>query len=336
MVKVAKEVISYNLGRNILFDKVNYGENILILYQNTINSQQMFKNTIKQMTNDDTFLFHISHNSNKLNYNSKIQNFNFNVINEEVIHKLKSQLDNCFQKREKENKRMVLLSDWSKANLNDCSIFFPFLEELIKKSQDPSPAGWKRKYKNKIKIKTPVLLLNAFETSNLRDDFIQQLISLHQRVYLLQENTNTFLLPSFSPSVETIFPKSHVLPQELLEKVVKDNLELITLLFLEKMPQSGYQILKNIAQHFHCILSQGTLYPLLYKLEKKNEINKQNGNGREVIYSLTSQTQKDLQSKKEVQLSAYQHLASFFEGGKGNQKSNPQNLKIKLSKEQNG
>ncbi len=210
---------------------------------------------------------------------------------------------------------MCLISNWARTNFNHCPTFFVFLEELIKKSKGLSPPGWKRKFHHKIKMKTPFLLINAFEISALNQQFIQQLISLHQRVYLFQENQNTFLLPSLSPSFETIFPKVHILPSELLEKVVKDNLELITLLFLERRPQSGYQVLKNIAQHFHCILSQGTLYPLLYELEKKKEIEKQNGKGREVIYSLTPKVKRDLQSKKETQLRAYQHLASFFEGG---------------------
>ena len=301
------------MGENVLFDRINYGENILILYQNTTNHQHIFKNFITQKANDDALIFYLSHNSNKLDFDFKTRNFNFNIINEDVLHELKGQLDRCFQEREKNNKEMVLVSDWSGANLRNCPTFITFLEELIKQSQGLSPAGWKRKYYQKIKVKTPFLLINAFDISGLNEDILQQLISLHQRVYLLQENQNTFLLPSLSPSFETIFPKVHVLPQKLLEKVVKDNLELITLLFLERSPQSGYQVLKNIAQHFHCILSQGTLYPLLYELEKKNEIEKQNGKGREVIYSLTPKVKKELQSKKETQLRAYQHLASFFE-----------------------
>ncbi len=260
-------------------------------------------------------MVYISHNSNKLDFDFKLRNFNFNVITEDVLPELKGQLDKCFKEREEKNKEMCLISDWSRANLRNCSTFFTFLEELIKKSQGFSPPGWKRKFQHKKRMKTPFLLINAFEMSALNEQFMQQLISLHQRVYLLQENQNTFLLPTLSPSSETIFPKAYVLSQELLEKIIKDNLELITLLFLEREPQSGYQILKNIAQHFHCILSQGTLYPLLYQLEKKREIEKQNGKGREVIYSLTPAVKKELQSKKETQLQAYQHLASFFGGG---------------------
>ncbi len=272
------------------------------------------------MVRDDVLLFYISHNSNKLDFDFNVRNFNFNVITEDVLPELKGQLDKCFREREEKNKEMCLISDWSRTNISNCSTFFVFLEELIKKSKGLSPLGWKRKFVHKTRMKTPFLLINAFETSALDEQFIQRLISLHQRVYLLQENQNTFLLPSLSPSFETIFPKVHILPQELLEKIVKDNLGLITLLFLERKPQSGYQILKNIAQHFHCILSQGTLYPLLYELEKRNEIEKQNGKGREVIYSLAPKVKKDLQSKKEIQLRAYQHLASFFEGGGDKQK----------------
>lgn len=295
---------------------MDYGENILVLYQDTTNHQQIIRNFIKQMADEGSLLFYLSHKSNELNFDFKIRNFYFNVINEDVLHKFKDQLDKCFQEREENDKELFLVSDWSKANISDCPIFFPFLEELIKKSKGLSPDNWKRKYHNKVKTKTPFLLVNAIDISNLKEDFIQHLISLHKRVYLLQDNTNTILLPTLSPSLETLFPKHHVLSNEVLERLVKDNLELITLLFLERTSQSGYQILKNIAQHFHCILSQGTLYPLIYQLEKKNIITKQNGKGREVIYTLTPQTKKDLHSKKELQLKAYQHLASFFEGDK--------------------
>lgn len=314
MLNIARGVISYNLNKNVLFDKIDYGENFLVLYNNTDHHKQIFQNFMRQATNNNTILFYISHKTNHLNFSFDIQNFFFNIINENVIHNLKSQLDKCFTKMEKSNSNMLLACDWSNVSLTDCEIFLPFLESLIKKSQGLNPPGWKRKYKG-LRQKTPFMLLNAFDVTNLEDGFIQQLIRLHQRVYLLQKNLDTFLLPTISPSLESIFPKSHVLPQEVLEKVVKDNLEFITILFLERGPKSGYQILKDIASHFHCILSQGTLYPLLYQLEKENRILKQNGKGREVIYSLTQETKNQLVPKKENCLKAYQHLASFFEGG---------------------
>jgi len=197
--------------------------------------------------------------------------------------------------------------------VDKCEIFIPFLENLIKKSQGLNPPGWKRKYRG-IKTKTPFTLVNAFALTNLNDNFIQRILQLHQRTYILEEKRNTFLLPTVSPSTETILPnKFNILPREVLENLVKDNLELIVLLFLEEEGKSGYQVLKDIASHFKCILSQGTLYPLLYQLEKEDKIIKQNGKGREVIYSLPEETEKQLELKKETCLKSYQYLASFFE-----------------------
>lgn len=304
-------VVSYNLNKNILFDKIDLGENFLILYSNTDNHKQILHNFMRNMAANNSILFYVSHKRNQLNFNFNVRKYSFSVINEDTIYKLKTELNKCFNEVEKNNRDMLLVSDWSNEELNQCEIFIPFLEELIKKSQGLRPSGWKRKYRE-IRQKTPFFLVNAFETTNLDERFIQQLIQLHQRVYLLQENLNTFLLPAISSAMQTIYPKAYVLPQELLEKIVKDNLELVTLLFLEKGNKSGYQILKDIASQFHCILSQGTVYPLLYQMEKEGKILKQNGRGREVVYSLSQKTKKKLQTRKESCLKAYQHLASFF------------------------
>ncbi len=307
-----KAAVSYNLGKNILFDNIDYGENFLILYSNTNNHKQIIQNFMRQMADKDSILLYISHKANQLNFTFDVRNYFFNMISENVIQDLKSQLDKYFDEMEKESKTMFLVADWSNGDLRNCETFLPFLDSLIKKSQGLSP-GWKRKYHIKIKQKTPFLLVNAFETTNLDNEFIQELIGMHKRVYLMQENLNTFLLPTISPSQETIFPKHHTLPQKALERLAKTNLELITLLFLEDNGKSGYQILKDIASHFHCILSQGTLYPLLYQLEKENKITKQNGKGREVVYTLTQEAKNELKLRKENCLKAYQHLANFFE-----------------------
>src|SRR3990167_7103147 len=136
VIGITGKVVSYNLGENILFDQMNYGENILILYSNTANHQQIFRNFISQMAHDDVLQVYLSHNSNKLDFGFKIRNFNFNVITEDVLHELKSQLDQCFKEREEKNKEMCLVSDWSGANLRNCPTFSTFLEELIKKSQE--------------------------------------------------------------------------------------------------------------------------------------------------------------------------------------------------------
>lgn len=318
MDRIYNKTVSYNLGKNILFDKVDFGENFLILYNNTNNHKHIIQNFMRQMSDTNSILVYISHKSNQLNFNFEVRNCLFSIISENIIQDLKAQLDKYFDEMENGKKKLLLIADWSNANLSKCGIFLPFLESLIKKSQGLNPPGWRRRYKDKgIRQKTPFMLVNLFETVAHDDGFIHELIKLHQRVFLLQENFNTFLLPTISPSFQTIYPKTHVLPNEVLEKLVKDNLELVMLLLLEMGDKSGYQILKEIAGHFHCILSQGTLYPLLYQLEKENKIVKKNGKGREIIYSLSAEMKKALRFRLETCLEGYQHLASFFENGGG-------------------
>ena len=312
MDNIYKGTVSYNLGKNILFDKIDYGENFLILYSNTNAHKQIFQNFMRQIKDRNSIIFFVSHSKNELNFSFDVRKFIFNNINDEVIQDLRSQLEKCFSEIEENNKAILLIADWSNADLKNCETFLPFLEGIIKKSQSLNPPGWKRKYRG-MQYKTPSFLVNAFEATKLDDEFTQELVKMHKRVYLMQENLNTFLLPAISPSQETIFPKHHVLPQKLLENLVKENLELVILLFLEDGDKSGYQILKDIAKHFHCILSQGTVYPLLYRLEKEKKITKLNGKGREVVYSLSEETKNELKSKKENCLKGYQHLASFFE-----------------------
>ncbi len=312
----------YNLGKNILFDKIESGQNFLCLYEDSFNHKRIFQNFMQKMP-FDAVLFYISHTKNKLKLDQNIQTLFFNVINEEVIHKLQTGLAKSFHEVEKTNKPMLLVADWSGANLNDCELFLPFLNSLIKKSQELNPPGWKRQYPKARQQKFPLTIINAFDTADLADAFISNIMKMHQRIYLLQKQHNTFFLPTISPYFETIFPQHHVLPQEILEKLVKNNLELITLLFLERGAKSGYAILKEIANHFHCVLSQGTLYPLLYRLEKEKSVIKENGNGREVVYSLIQKTKDELKIKKETYLNAYQHLASFFENGGGQLNNSP-------------
>ncbi|MEK6828338.1 MAG: PadR family transcriptional regulator, partial [Nanoarchaeota archaeon] len=265
MNEIYKGTVSYNLGKNILFDKIDYGESFLILYSNTNAHKQIFQNFMRQIKDKNSIVFFVSHKTNELNFSFDVRKFSFSIINDEVLQDIRRQLDKCFSEIEENNKTMLLIADWSNVYLKNCELFLPFVGSIIKKSQTLNPPGWKRKYRG-IQYKTPFFVINAFEATKLDDEFTQELVKIHKRVYLMQENLNTFLLPAISPLQETIFPKQHVLPQNLLEKLVKDNLELIAVLFLEDGAKSGYQILKDVAKHFHCILSQGTLYPLLYQL----------------------------------------------------------------------
>jgi DNA-binding PadR family transcriptional regulator len=69
-------------------------------------------------------------------------------------------------------------------------------------------------------------------------------------------------------------------------------MDIIILKHLKKNhPMSGYDIIKYLHLKFHTLPSSGTVYSLLYSLERKNLI-KGNTNQRKRMYDLTNQGEK--------------------------------------------
>lgn len=78
---------------------------------------------------------------------------------------------------------------------------------------------------------------------------------------------------------------------EVIEKLVKNFLDIIILSFLYERPNHGYQIIADIHTSFGVLLSPGTVYPRLDELTDEGllEINKIQ---RKKIYSLSSEGEK--------------------------------------------
>jgi len=310
-----KGTLSYNLNENILFDNFEFGSSFLLFYQeDTKTIHSVYNKFIQQFPKDNSVILFVARNNNSFKPDSGIRNLSFNLLDESFFHKIQKELNKCYKEVEERVKSLLLIFDWgSLTKYDDISkeIFLSFLRNILKKEQGVSPPGWKRKYKTNQK-KYPILIVNSFIPDKLENEFLNEIISLHKRIYLFQKNDSLLSFPGISPYQETIFPQKHTLSPEILEKLVKDNLETLCLIFLEKDNLSGYKILKNIANNFHCILSQGTLYPILYSLEEQGKIIVSNGKGREKIYMLSQKGKEELKNKKQQLLHGFQHLASFF------------------------
>lgn len=72
--------------------------------------------------------------------------------------------------------------------------------------------------------------------------------------------------------------------------LVKTFLDIIVLTLLKKAPSHGYALIAEIHKRFDVLLSPGTLYPLLYSLEKKEFIDIKK-DGRRKNYFLTKKGQ---------------------------------------------
>jgi DNA-binding PadR family transcriptional regulator len=74
--------------------------------------------------------------------------------------------------------------------------------------------------------------------------------------------------------------------EELIQSLVKKNLDIIILSMLKDNPIQGYKIIADLHSTFGVLLSPGTLYPLLYRLVSEGLIDME-VESRRKLYSLT-------------------------------------------------
>jgi len=92
---------------------------------------------------------------------------------------------------------------------------------------------------------------------------------------------------------------------ELAQSLVKKNLDIIILSMLNDNPVHGYKIIADLHNTFGVLLSPGTLYPLLYRLEAEALVQVEEKSRRK-LYSLTP---KGLKRTKDI-VSSYRRNIS--------------------------
>jgi len=136
--------------------------------------------------------------------------------------------------------------------------------------------------------------LNAERTKVLTKDIPRVIISTGE------ETTISFSTSSYTPeSVD-------VVPQKIVEEIVRKSVEPIILPFLLK-PMSGYDIIKEIYDRFHVLLPQARVYSLLYDLEKGGMI-KAIIKGKSKVYSPTEEGEKYIEEKLKDFHTVYAHI----------------------------
>jgi transcriptional regulator len=97
---------------------------------------------------------------------------------------------------------------------------------------------------------------------------------------------------------------SHITSQKLDRELKKGSAELLTLSLLEARPRHGYEIRKLIEARSEGVLkfNAASLYPLLYRLEKRGWIEghwvEKAGQRRRRYYKLTREGKKVLASQR--------------------------------------
>jgi AmiR/NasT family two-component response regulator len=136
--------------------------------------------------------------------------------------------------------------------------------------------------------------LNAERTKVLSEGIPRVIISTGE------ETTISFSTSSYIPeSVD-------VVPQMVVEEIVRKSVEPITLSFLRKS-MSGYDIIKEIYDRFHVLLPQARVYSVLYDLEKRG-ILKARVTGKSKVYAPTEEGGEYIKEKLKDFHTVYAHI----------------------------
>jgi len=77
------------------------------------------------------------------------------------------------------------------------------------------------------------------------------------------------------------------------ERIIKNFMDIIILAELQNGPVSGYDVISFIHNKFHLLVSSGTVYSLLYSLER-NGLVEGTWNERKRVYKLTDKGKKTI------------------------------------------
>ena len=94
--------------------------------------------------------------------------------------------------------------------------------------------------------------------------------------------------------------------RKMHERIIKNFMDIIILAELRNGPMSGYDVISFIHNKFHLLVSSGTVYSLLYSLER-NGLIEGTWNERKRVYRLTDKGSKTI----ETILSANDKIKNF-------------------------
>jgi DNA-binding PadR family transcriptional regulator len=83
--------------------------------------------------------------------------------------------------------------------------------------------------------------------------------------------------------------------ENLRRRTIKTFMDMLILAELQEKPLSGYDIINLIHRRFNVLVSSGTVYSLLYSLERKGLVTA-DMDQRKRVYTLTSKGEKTLET----------------------------------------
>lgn len=102
------------------------------------------------------------------------------------------------------------------------------------------------------------------------------------------------------------------LEEDPIKNIVKAFLDVIVLAMLNGRPEHGYKIIADLHRAFGVLLSPGTLYPLLYRLEEEKLVEVEEMK-RKKVYNLTSLGRKKVSKILRLQRKTSEKIFRFID-----------------------
>ncbi len=303
-------------GGHVLFNRVRTGDTTLLLYESGTKVNDIITTFLRKGFENDDLCFYAHDPSSRLNIKDDQKNLSIFSFQKNIafpnLQKFEGELKRIYDSAERKGKPLRVVIDWGDVR-NYCKEedMLKYVEKLVEKKNEITPKPWKKSFRA-IQRKFPMLLINAFDINSLSTESINLLVNKHRRILLFTKNETIASLPGVSVMQDIIRPINEALPEDVIEVMIKKNLEPIALSILDKQARSGYSLIKEISSQFHILLSQGTVYPLLYSLEKAGLLQVKNGIGREKIYELTEQGKIVGREKIQNAKKAYAYLLGLL------------------------
>jgi DNA-binding PadR family transcriptional regulator len=157
----------------------------------------------------------------------------------------------------------------------------------------------------------------AFNAALVNQEVVNKLVRLHDRVILSTKNETSVSFSQLSRNRGfEISPSIDVITTESMEQAIKKSLDIIVLALLQQRPMCGFDIIKTIVQNFSVLLSQGTVYPILYSLKEQGYVDiVLRPDNKTRIYVPTEKGRKFMEEKIKEYILAQENILSLI--GKG-------------------
>lgn len=324
--KIKRDRLSLLAGKNIFFNELKEGDNLLLFYEQGVDIYHIFHFLIKNgLDNGDTCLYAFNNKTNRLYFDGYKRNSLFlfpfgSYRGNGYMSRLKRKFIKVSNLAVSKGHILRTIIDWGgiknsaeKEGAIDCITNIGQIQRLRLR-------GRLFQQKNE----QDFITINAFDMEYLDSETIKSLLNLHKKVIIATRKHSLASFPSVGQTSDFDLSNSFdfdSIPENVMEQVIKKNLEMIVLHLLKQKGICGYDIIKTIAKRFHIVLSQGTLYPLLYSLKEKCLL-KCNGNSRQKIYTFTRKGRKYVNNKLNNFIKANQGLLSLFSKPKPKSKQN--------------